>query len=248
MIPKRTPSEIEKIEAAGKIVVDTLGLLAGSIQPGVQTVELDAIAERFIRSRGATPSCKGYHGYPASICASPNALVVHGIPGPYQLRDGDIVTIDLAVTYEGWIADAARTFAVGSISAVARDLVKVSESALHAGVERCRAGNRMGDVSHAIQQVTEGAGFSVLKALRGHGVGRRLHEEPLIPNFGKPGTGPLLEPGMVLAIEPMVSAGSSETRMSDDGWAVFAQDGALTAHSEFTVAVTPSECRILTRW
>jgi methionyl aminopeptidase len=248
MIAKRTPEEIDKIGAAGRVVVETLELIGTSIRPGVRAADLDAIADRFIRSRGATPSCKGYRGYPASICVSPNSLVVHGIPGAYNLREGDLVTIDLAVTRDGWVADAARTFAVGSVDAQAADLQRASELALRAGVEQCRAGVRLGDVSHAIQRSTERAGFTILRTLRGHGIGRCLHEEPMVLNYGERGTGPLLEVGMVLAIEPMLSAGRSSIRLGDDGWAVFAADGSLTAHAEFTVAIEAQGSRILTPW
>ncbi|MGO9975293.1 MAG: type I methionyl aminopeptidase [Solirubrobacteraceae bacterium] len=247
-IEKKTPEDIDRIAAAGAIAVATLRALERELRPGVTTAELDSIAERHISSLGATPTCKGYRGYPAAICASPNHLVVHGIPGPYALADGDLVTLDLAVTRDGWVADNARTFAVGSISVEARGLVAATEAALAAGVERCVPGARLGDVSHAIQQVAEGAGFAVLRELRGHGIGRRLHEAPMIANFGRPGTGPRLEPGMVLALEPMISAGGPSIHRSRDGWSVFSADGALTAHCEFTVAITEAGPRVLTPW
>jgi methionyl aminopeptidase len=248
MIEKRTPKQIDEVRAAGQVVIEALQLIGDNIQPGIRTIELDAIAEDFIRSRGATPTCKGYHGYPASICASPNDLVVHGIPGPRELRDGDIITIDLAVTRDGWVADAARTFPVGAPTRGADRLLRASELALYAGIERCRAGLRLGDVSHAIQQTAERGGFTVLRTLRGHGIGRRLHEEPAVPNYGEPGTGLQLEEGMVLAVEPMLSAGRSRIRLAADGWAVFTADGALAAHSEFTVAIGPNGPHVLTPW
>jgi methionyl aminopeptidase len=244
----KTPEEIEGIAGAGAIAVDTLRTLERELRPGVTTAELDAIAHRYITSCGATPTCKGYRGYPASICASPNHLVVHGIPGSYALQDGDLITLDLAVTHDGWIADTARTFVVGSSSSQARALLATTETALAAGVERCRPGGHLGDVSHAVQQVAEGAGFTVLRELRGHGVGRQLHEPPMIANYGRPGTGPTLVSGMVLALEPMISAGSPWIRRSADGWSVFCADDALTAHCEFTVAITDTGPRVLTPW
>ena len=223
---------------AGAILAATLDLLEGKIRPGVSTAELDQAAERFIRSRDAVPTFKGYRGFPGSICASPNAMVVHGIPGPYRLKRGDIISIDVGVTLDGWVADAARTFAVDEVSEQARNLLSATEQALHAGVAQCRAGNRMGDVSSAIQRVAEGAGLSVVRSLVGHGVGRSMHEDPQVPNYGKPGKGPLLEEGMVLAIEPMTTAGRPAVRVAGDGWAIFSQDGSPAAHFEFTVAIT----------
>jgi methionyl aminopeptidase len=248
VIVKKSPEEIEKMAAAGAILVATLDLLQSKIRPGVRTEELDRAAERFIRANGATPSFKGYRGFPGSICTSPGSLVVHGIPGPYRLSAGEIVSVDVGVTLDGWVADAARTFAVGEISYAADNLLRSTESALHAGVERARAGNRVGDISHAIQRVAEGAGLAVIRSLVGHGVGREMHEEPQVPNFGPPGKGPLLEEGMVLAIEPMTSGGHPEVRVGTDGWAVFTQDGSLAAHFELTVAVTDGEPLVLTPW
>lgn len=244
----KTPEEIEGISGAGAIAVDTLRLLERELRPGVTTAELDAIAHRYITSCGAFPTCKGYRGYPASICASPNHLVVHGIPGSYALRNGDLITLDLAVTHDGWIADTARTFVVGSPSSQARALLATTEAALAAAVERCLPGAHLGDVSHAVQQVAEDAGFTVLRELRGHGVGRQLHEPPMIANYGTPGSGAKLVSGMVLALEPMISAGSPWIRRSADGWSVFCADDALTAHCEFTVAITDSGPRVLTPW
>ena len=174
----------------------------------MSTAALDLAAERFIRSHGATPTFKGYRGFPGSICASPNAMIVHGIPGPYRLKDGDIISIDVGVTLDGWVADAARTFAVGAIDREQRELLRATEAALHAGVAQCVAGKRIGDVSNAIQRVAEGAGLAVVRSLVGHGVGRSMHEDPQVPNYGRPGKGPLLEEGMALAIEPMTTAGA----------------------------------------
>jgi methionyl aminopeptidase len=248
VIIKKSAAEIERMARAGEVLVDTLELIAGKIRPGVSTAELDRFAERFIRSRGGVPTFKGYRGFPGSICASPNAMIVHGIPGAYRLADGDIISIDVGVTLDGWVADAARTFPVGGIDATASNLLAATEQALHAGVAQCRPGNRMGDVSHAIQQVAEGAGLAVVRSLVGHGVGRSMHEDPQVPNYGKPGKGPLLEEGMVLAIEPMTTAGRPAIRVAGDGWAIFSQDGSPAAHFEFTVAITGEGPRVLTPW
>jgi methionyl aminopeptidase len=248
LIIKKSPEEIDKIAAAGDILVRTLKLLEGKVRPGVTTGDLDAAAEKFIRSQGAEPAFKGYRGFPGSICASPNSMVVHGIPGTYELQRGDVISIDVGVVKDGWVADAARTFAVGPITPVARKLLSVTERSLFSGVEQVRPGNRLGDVSHAIQTTVEAEGLAIVRSLVGHGIGRNMHEDPQIPNFGDPGKGPLLEEGMVLAIEPMVTAGRHAVRMGADGWAIFAQDGSLAAHFEFTVAVTAEGPRILTPW
>jgi methionyl aminopeptidase len=248
MIIKKSPEEIEKIAAAGEILVKTLSLLQSKLRPGVTTGELDAAAEKFIRSQGAEPAFKGYRGFPGSICTSPNSMVVHGIPGPYKLSRGDILSIDVGVVHDGWVADAARTFPVGSTSPIATRLLRATEGALFAAVEQCRPGNRLGDVSHAVQKHVEGEGFSVVRSLVGHGIGRDMHEDPQIPNFGDPDRGPELEAGMVLAVEPMVTAGRHAVRMGDDHWAIYSQDGSLAAHFEFTIAVTDDGPRILTRW
>jgi methionyl aminopeptidase len=248
VIIKKSPEEIEKMARAGSILVATLELLERRIRPGVSTAELDSAAERFIRSRGAIPTFKGYRGFPGSICASPNAMIVHGIPGPYKLKSGDVISVDVGVTLDGWVADAARTFPVDEIGKQAQNLLGATEESLRAGVAECRPGNRVGDVSSAIQRVAEGAGLAVVRSLVGHGVGRSMHEDPQVPNYGKPGKGPLLEEGMVLAIEPMTTAGRPEVRMGGDGWAIFAQDGSPAAHFEFTVAVTGQGPRVLTPW
>jgi methionyl aminopeptidase len=248
VIIKKSSAEIDKMARAGEILVATLDLLETRVRPGVSTADLDAAAERFIRSRGATPTFKGYRGFPGSICASPNAMIVHGIPGPYRLKEGDVISIDVGVTLDGWVADAARTFPVGDIGPQAKNLLAGTEESLHAGVVECRAGNRMGDVSHAIQRVAEGAGLAVVRSLVGHGVGRSMHEDPQVPNYGKPGKGPLLEEGMVLAVEPMMTAGRPDVRMGGDGWAIFAQDGSPAAHFEFTVAISGNGPRVLTPW
>ena len=248
MIVKKSPAEIDKMGAAGAILVKTMDLLAGKIRPGITTGELDQAAERFIRSQGATPAFKGYRGFPGSICASPNSMVVHGIPGPYRLERGDILSVDIGVVLDGWVADAARTFTVGEVAPVASKLLEVTEGALFAAVEQCRPGNRLGDVSNAVQEHVEAGGFSIVRSLVGHGIGRSMHEEPQIPNYGPPGKGIPLEEGMVFAVEPMVTAGRHMVRMGDDGWAIYSQDGSLAAHFEFTVAITAAGPRILTPW
>ncbi|MEJ7797890.1 MAG: type I methionyl aminopeptidase [Solirubrobacteraceae bacterium] len=248
MIVKKSPQEIEKMAAAGTILVRTLQLVEDKIRPGVSTAELDAAAERYIRSRGATPAFKGYRGFPGSLCISPNSMVVHGIPGSYKLRKGDILSVDCGVVLDGWVADAARTFAVGSISVVARKLLDTTEASLFAAAEQCRVGKRLGDVSHAVQQVVEADGLSVVRSLVGHGIGRDMHEDPQIPNYGPPGKGVRLEQGMVLAVEPMVTAGRHDVRLADDHWAIYSQDGSLAAHFEFTIAVTRDGPRVLTPW
>ncbi len=248
MIIKKSPAEIDQMAAAGEILVKTMDLLAAKIRPGVTTKELDSAAEKFIRSQGATPAFKGYKGFPGSICASPNDMVVHGIPGKFKLGRGDIISIDIGVVKDGWVADAARTFAVGEITPIAAKLLEVTEGSLYAAVEQCRVGNRLGDVSHAVQQHVESEGLSIVKSLVGHGVGRSMHEEPQVPNFGPAGKGVQLEEGMVLAVEPMVNAGRHPVRMGDDGWAIYSQDGSLAAHFEFTIAITAAGPRILTPW
>ncbi|MGH2927244.1 MAG: type I methionyl aminopeptidase, partial [Solirubrobacteraceae bacterium] len=248
MIIKKTPEEIDRMAAAGAILVRTMSLLAGKIRPGVTTAELDRAAERFIDSQGAVPAFKGYRGFPGSICTSPNSMVVHGIPGPYKLSRGDILSVDIGVVLDGWVADAARTFPVGQVSPVAQKLLRVTEESLHAAVPQCVAGNRLGDVSHAIQRLVEAEGLSIVRTLVGHGIGRDMHEDPQIPNFGSPGTGVVLEEGMVLAVEPMVTAGRHAIRVADDHWSIFSQDGSLAAHFEFTVAITAAGPRVLTPW
>ncbi len=248
MIIRKSPAEIEQMAAAGAIHTRTMKLLAGKIREGVTTAELDAAAEKYIRSQGAEPAFKGYRGFTGSICASPNSMVVHGIPGPYALGRGDIISIDIGVVHGGWVADGAVTFPVGPITPIARKLLDVTQRSLFAAVEQCQVGHRLGDVSHAVQAVVEAEGLSVVRSLVGHGIGRDMHEDPQIPNYGTPGRGPRLEEGMVLAVEPMVTAGRHAVRMGDDGWAIYSQDGSLAAHFEFTIAVTEDGPRVLTPW
>jgi methionyl aminopeptidase len=248
VIIKKSPEEIDKIAAAGAILVRTLKLLESKVRPGVTTAELDQAAERFIRSQGAEPAFKGYRGFPGSICASPNSMVVHGIPGRYRLSRGDILSVDVGVILDGWVADAARTFPVGPVTPIARKLLRATEEALFAAVEQCRPGNRLGDVSNAVQAHVEPRGLSVVRSLVGHGIGRDMHEDPQIPNFGEAGSGVTLEEGMVFAVEPMVTAGLQAVRMGEDHWAIYSQDGSLAAHFEFTVAIEAAGPRILTPW
>ncbi|HEX3609577.1 MAG TPA: type I methionyl aminopeptidase [Solirubrobacterales bacterium] len=248
MIVKKSPAQVELMAAAGTILVRCLHMLAAKARPGVSTKELDLAAEKLIRSQGAEPAFKGYRGFPASICASPNSMVVHGIPGRYELKRGDLLSVDVGVAKDGWVADAAMTLPIGAVDPGARKLLDVTKQALFAGVEQMQPGNRLGDVSAAIQRAVEIEGLSIIRTLVGHGIGREMHEDPQVPNFGTAGKGPLLEEGTVLAIEPMVNAGGALVKMGDDGWAVYSQDGSLAAHFEFTVAVTAEGPRILTPW
>jgi methionyl aminopeptidase len=246
MIIRKSTAEIERMAGAGRVVVDTLALIGEHVRPGTTTAELDAIADEFIRSHGGAPTFKGYRGYPASICTSPNDMIVHGIPGPYALEEGDILSVDVGVTLDGYVGDSSFTFGVGRIDPEAERLLEVCQDALAAGIEQCQPGGRLSDISHAIQRVTEENGYSVVRALVGHGVGRSMHEDPQIPNFGPPGRGPELAPGMVFAIEPMINAGGPDIRVEDDQWSIRTADGSLSAHFEHTVAVTEEGPRILT--
>ncbi|MBB3114310.1 methionyl aminopeptidase [Paenibacillus phyllosphaerae] len=231
---------------AGRIVADTHRLLKQAIRPGITTLELDGIAESYIRSQGATPSFKGYNQFPGSICASVNEELVHGIPGPRKLNDGDIISIDIGAQFEGYHGDSAWTYGVGEISEENRRLLEVTEQSLYAGLALVKPDVRLFTISHAIQQVIEAAGFSVVREYVGHGIGTSLHEEPQIPNYGLPDRGPRLKPGMVLAIEPMVNIGERYVRTLEDNWTVVTQDGSWCAHFEHTVAVTADGCEILT--
>jgi methionyl aminopeptidase len=246
MIVRKSPREIEGIAEAGAIVARTLELLRENIRPGIRTRELDDLADEFIRSEGGVPTSRGYKGYPAAICISPNDMIVHGIPGRYSLSEGDIVSCDVGVTLDGLIADSCVTFPVGEIDPDAQRLLDVCQTALAAGIEQARLGNRVGDISHAIQEAVEEGGFSVVRALVGHGVGRSYHEEPQVPNFGLPGRGVQLVEGLTIAIEPMITAGSSQIVVADDGWSISTDDGSLAAHFEHTVAVTAEGPRVLT--
>jgi len=246
VILRKSRRELERMAAAGSVVARTLALLRERARPGVTTGELDRAAEEFIRGQGGVPTFKGYHGFPASICVSPNDMVVHGIPGGRTMSEGDILSVDVGVELDGFVADSAYTFGVGEIPPDAEQLLEGCQAALAAGIAQCLAGNRLSDVSHAIQTATEEAGFAVVRSLVGHGIGRAMHEDPQIPNYGPPGRGPELQPGMTFAIEPMINAGSAEVYLHDDEWSISTVDGALSAHFEHTVAVTENGPRILT--
>ncbi|HWB23389.1 MAG TPA: type I methionyl aminopeptidase [Gaiellaceae bacterium] len=247
MIIRKSPQEIEKMARAGAIVADTLALLDERLEPGISMIELDRIAEEHIRARGGVPTSKGYKGFPAAICISPNDMIVHGIPGEYQAREGDIITFDIGVTKDGMIADAAATSAVGEISAEARRLLDVCLAALEAGIEAAQVGAVVADISRAVQTVTEDAGFSVVRSLVGHGVGRHYHEDPQVPNFVTSYPGPELREGMTIAIEPMITAGGPEVFVHDDDWSISTTDGSLAAHFEHTVAISKEGPQILTK-
>ena len=246
MIIRKSQDEIEGIARAGAVLADTLTMIGEELRPGVSMLELDALAEEFIRERGGVPTSKGYRGYPATLCVSPNAMIVHGIPTEYRAKDGDVISVDIGVTLDGLVADSAYTFAVGDIDPEAQRLLDVCQEALAAGIEQARVGNHVSDIGHAIQTVVEQAGFSVVRSLVGHGVGRQYHEDPQVPNFGLPGRGPELLPGMTLAVEPMINAGGPDVVMHADEWSISSADGSLSAHFEHTIAVTPEGPRILT--
>jgi methionyl aminopeptidase len=246
VIERKSHSELEVMARAGRVVADALALLGESIRPGLTTKDLDEIAEEYIRGQNGVPTFKGYRGFPASICTSPNSMVVHGIPGAYRIEEGDLLSVDVGVTLEGFVADSAYTFPVGDVPESSHRLLEACQAALEAGIEHARSGNRIGDISAAVQRTTEEAGFAVVRELVGHGVGRSMHEEPQIPNFGEPGRGPLLQPGMTLAIEPMITAGEAGVFTAEDRWSIYTQDESLAAHFEHTVAVTEDGPRILT--
>ncbi|MFM9077049.1 MAG: type I methionyl aminopeptidase [Solirubrobacterales bacterium] len=245
---RKTEEQIEEMAAAGDLHARCIAMLRSKIAPGVTTAELDEAAERFIVSGGGVPTFKGYRGFPASICTSPNSLVVHGIPGPYELEEGDVISIDVGVTLDGWIADGAFTAAVGGVDPETERLLEVTHQALRDAVGRVEPGNHIGDISNQVQTTVESAGFSIIKSLVGHGIGRSMHEEPQIPNYGPAGKGPEIEAGMVFAIEPMVNAGAPGVYIADDGWSVFSEDGSMAAHFEYTVAATEEGPKILTPW
>lgn len=245
MIIMKSNEEISLIGKAGKIVAECLKAIADNTKLGISTIELDSIAEEFILSRGGKPAFKGYRGYPASLCTSVNNVIVHGIPSDYKLKDGDIISLDLGVEFKGYIADSAITLPVGVVSDEASRLIQTTHDALYAGIDACKPGNRLSDISNAIQTLSESRGFSVVRELVGHGVGKRVHEDPQIPNYGPPHQGPILKEGMVLAIEPMVNAGSFHV-LADDGWPVVTEDSRLSAHFEHTVAVNSRRPLILT--
>ncbi len=241
-------TELAALRHSGKILGEVLQKLRDWIAPGMKTSLINRMAEEMIYERGARPAFKGYRGFPASVCVSVNDEIVHGIPGDRVLKEGDLVSIDLGVELEGFYTDAALSVVIGDGNPLARRLIEITERALYEGIKMVRAGNRIGDISHAIQTVVEGEGFSVVRDLVGHGVGRALHEEPQIPNFGKKGQGVLIEKGMVLAIEPMVNEKGYRVRVLEDGWTIVTEDGGLSAHFEHTVLVTDGVPEILTPW
>ncbi|MCK4657120.1 MAG: type I methionyl aminopeptidase [candidate division Zixibacteria bacterium] len=246
MIELKTDSEIEKMRSAAQIVARTLDLMEEKIEPGISTEELNEIADRYIRSQGAEPAFLGYQGFPKSICVSIDEEVVHGIPvKTRKLKAGQIVSVDVGTLVDGFNGDAARTFAVAEVSDEARRLMEVTRKALENGISQARVGNRLGDISHAVQKTVEDAGFSVVRDLVGHGIGRRMHEEPQIPNYGDPGTGVQLKAGMVFAIEPMVNTGGYKVKTRPDKWTIATEDGSLSAHFEHDVAITENGPEIL---
>ena len=248
MIVRKSQAELETMREGGRITAACLRMLAGNVRAGVTTKELDSLAEEFILSRGGTPEFKGYQGFPASICASPNAMIVHGIPGPYRLKEGDVISLDVGVRYEGFVTDSAVTIGVGEVPEETERLLETTRRCLEASIEQARPGKRLGDVGHAIQALAESRGYGVVRDLVSHGVGRKMHEDPQIPNYGRPDTGVRLLPGMTFAIEPMITLGSYDIRISEwDGWSIYTADGSLAAHFEHTVAVTESGPWVLTR-
>ena len=246
MIALKSPREIEIMRRSGKITSKTLVRLIEAAKPGVSTGELDRIADASIREMGGVPTFVGYHGYPSAICASVNDEVVHGMPGERVLRDGDLLSIDIGTTLDGYVSDSALTIPIGTVSDEAQRLMRVTQECLMLGIAQMQPGNRVGDIGHAVQTHAEAAGYGVVRALVGHGVGRAMHEEPQVPNYGKPGTGALLRKGLVLAIEPMITEGTWEVETLDDGWTVVTQDGKLAAHFEHTIAITDQGPKILT--
>ena len=247
MIELKSAREIGLMRRAGHILADVMDRLRAGVKPGQSTLEIDLDVEEFIRAHGATPAFKGYRGFPATVCISINEEVVHGIPSPHRrVKEGDIVGLDLGCIVEGYYADCAFTLALGEVPSRVQQLLDVTRESLELGIQECRPGRRLSDVSHAIQSHVERPGFAVVRAFVGHGIGRALHEEPQVPNFGDPGRGPQLRPGMVLAIEPMVTMGSWEVKILDDGWTAVTRDGSLAAHFEHTIAVTDSGPEVLT--
>jgi methionyl aminopeptidase len=246
VIIRKGPAEIDRIARAGALVADTIAHVGEHLEPGITLLELDRIAETHIRAHGGIPTSQGYKGYPRAICISVNDVVVHGIPDEQVVEDGDLVTIDVGVTLDGAIADSAYTYGVGAVDAESQRLLDTCQGALAAGIAEARLGNRIGDISHAVQTVVEGAGFSVVKSLVGHGVGRHYHEDPHVPNFGEPGRGPKLSEGMTIAIEPMITVGGPDVWLAGDGWTISTTDGSRAAHFEHTVAIQGDGPRIMT--
>ncbi len=246
MITIKDDDGFAKMRTASRAVAEVLAALQEASAPGVSMTDLDGIAARIIRERDCTPSFLGYHGYPATICTSPNDVIVHGIPDGYRLKDGDILSVDVGAIYEGYHGDAARTFAIGDVSDEVTKLIRATEESMQAGIEQVRAGARIGDIGAAVQQVAEGAGFSVVREYVGHGIGEQMHEEPQIPNYGVSGKGMKLKEGMAICIEPMVNMGDWRTKLQDDGWTVTTADGSLSAHFENTIAITADGVEVMT--
>jgi len=246
VITRKTPEQIDQMRLAGRLVGHTLSTLVEALRPGITLLELDTQAERVIRDGGGIPSFLGYHGFPATLCLSPNDWIVHGIPNGYVLKEGDILSIDCGAIVDGWHGDAAVTVPVGQVDDAARRLIETTERAMWAGIAQVRAGNRLSDIGHAVEKVAAAPGYGVVREYVGHGIGTRMHEEPQVPNYGRPGRGLRLEAGLVLAIEPMVNEGGPSSRVLDDGWTVVTLDGSRSAHFEHTVAITPEGPEVLT--
>lgn len=247
MITVKNREDFDKMAVAGKVVAMVHEAVREAAKPGATLLDLDAIAESVIRDNGCVPSFLGYHGYPASICTSPNNVIVHGIPSSYALKDGDILSVDAGAIYDGWHGDAAVTFAIGSVPPEVDQLIRATEEALWAGIAQAKAGNRLGDIGHAVETIGKRHGYGVVREYIGHGIGRAMHEKPEVPNYGTPGKGLPLKEGWALAIEPMFNLGTHETAVLDDGWTVITADGALSAHFEHTVAITPDGPKVLTQ-
>lgn len=243
----RTDADIAVMRRAGRVVAEMHDCIRAAIRPGVTTLDLDRVGRDVLERRGAQSNFLGYHGFPAVICASPNNMIVHGIPDGYVLREGDVISIDCGAIVDGWHGDAAFTAGVGEITPEATRLIEVTEASLNAGIAQMVAGNHIGDIGHAVQGVAEGAGLSVVREYVGHAIGRAMHEQPEVPNYGRPGRGPRLRAGNVFAVEPMINAGGPETFVLDDGWGVVTADGALSAHWEHTIAITEAGPEVLTR-
>jgi methionyl aminopeptidase len=246
VIIRKSAEEVARMRGAGRLVGHTLTVVTEQVRPGVSLLELDALAERTIRAAGAVPSFKGYHGFPASLCLSPNDRIVHGIPNDYRLREGDILSVDCGAIVEGYHGDAAVTVPVGQVDEAAIRLMEATERALWAGIDQCRPGNRLSDIGNAVEQVAAVDGYGVVREYVGHGIGTRMHEEPQVPNYGRPGRGLRLDAGLVLAIEPMLNEGGAETEVLDDQWTVVTRDGSRSAHFEHTVAITEHGPEVLT--
>jgi methionyl aminopeptidase len=246
VIVRKSPEEIDRMRRAGRLVGHTLSSVVEAARPGASLLDLDRLAERVIRGGGGVPSFLGYHGFPATLCLSPNSWVVHGIPNGYVLQPGDILSIDCGAIVEGWHGDAAVTIPIGQVDEAARRLIETTERAMWAGIAQVRAGNRLSDIGHAVEEVASAPGYGVVREYVGHGIGTHMHEEPQVPNYGSPGRGLRLDVGLVLAIEPMVNEGGPETEVLEDGWTVVTRDGSRSAHFEHTVAITPHGPEVLT--